>query len=49
MPAIEELWNDVYGNFILQRLLEYGTEDMKKEFVARVNPEVVSLSTRVYG
>lgn len=30
MPAIEELWNDVYGNFIIQKLLEFGTAAMNQ-------------------
>ncbi len=49
MSSIEDLWNDVYGNFILQKLLDHGTEDMKDELGDRFYADVVSLSNRVYG
>lgn len=49
MPAIEELWNDVYGNFILQKLLEFGTDDIKERIGKRLHSDSISLSTRVYG
>lgn len=49
MTSIEDLWNDVYGNFILQKLLDHGTEDMKAELGDRFHADVVSLSNRVYG
>jgi len=49
MSSIEDLWNDVYGNFILQKLLDHGTEDMKAELGDRVHADVVSLSNKVYG
>lgn len=44
-----ELWNDVYGNFILQKLLEFGTDEMKESVAQRLASDSLSLSTRVYG
>jgi len=44
-----ELWNDVYGNFIVQKLLEFGTDDMKNSLAKLLRPEALSLSTRIYG
>lgn len=50
MPAIEELWDDVYGNYILQGMLEFGTEDMKDKIAKRmIDGDLVSLATKVYG
>jgi pumilio RNA-binding family len=49
MPVIEELWNDVYGNFIIQKLFEFGTPDMKDSLAKRLLSETISLSTKVYG
>mmetsp|Transcript_15158 Transcript_15158/g.30920 ORF Transcript_15158/g.30920 Transcript_15158/m.30920 type:complete len:647 (-) Transcript_15158:197-2137(-) len=49
MSSIEDLWYDAYGNFILQKLLDHGTEDMKAELGDRVHADVVSLSNKVYG
>ena len=45
----KELWNDSYGNFILQRLLEFGTVEIKEEIGNRLQGDSISLSTRVYG
>eukprot|EP00579_Thalassiosira_antarctica_P009940 CAMPEP_0201920654 /NCGR_PEP_ID=MMETSP0903-20130614/9214_1 /ASSEMBLY_ACC=CAM_ASM_000552 /TAXON_ID=420261 /ORGANISM="Thalassiosira antarctica, Strain CCMP982" /LENGTH=525 /DNA_ID=CAMNT_0048457451 /DNA_START=98 /DNA_END=1671 /DNA_ORIENTATION=+ len=49
MLGIEELWNDVYGNFILQKLLELGTDDMKAIIGKRLHSDTASLSRMVYG
>ena len=49
MPVIDELWNDVYGNFIVQKLLEFGTPDMKGALANRLLSETITLSTKVYG
>ncbi|KAL7428690.1 hypothetical protein ACHAXH_002001 [Discostella pseudostelligera] len=49
IAAIEDLWNDVYGNFILQKLLEFGTDDMKESIANRLASDSLTLSTRVYG
>ena len=44
-----DLWNDVYGNFIIQKLLEFGTPDMKEKIGKRLQSGAISLSTRVFG
>ena len=49
MHAIEELWNDARGNFILQKLLDHGTMEMKDEICIQLLSNLVSISTRVYG
>lgn len=50
LEGIAELWNDVYGNYILQGILDLGTDGMKDGIGRRiVEGDVVSLSTKVYG
>ena len=44
-----ELWDDAYGNSIVQKLLEFGTDDMKTIIGKRLLSDTVYLSTRVYG
>eukprot|EP00571_Detonula_confervacea_P014742 CAMPEP_0172300530 /NCGR_PEP_ID=MMETSP1058-20130122/2595_1 /TAXON_ID=83371 /ORGANISM="Detonula confervacea, Strain CCMP 353" /LENGTH=532 /DNA_ID=CAMNT_0013010331 /DNA_START=270 /DNA_END=1868 /DNA_ORIENTATION=+ len=47
---IEELWDDVYGNYILQGMLEFGTDDMRDKIGKRIiDGDLVSLATKVYG
>ncbi|KAL3800465.1 hypothetical protein HJC23_011702 [Cyclotella cryptica] len=49
VPRMKELWDDIYGNFILQKLLDVGTDEMKNTIGAALNGHVVELSTKVYG
>ena len=44
-----ELWDDVYGNSILQKLIEFGTDDIKTIIGKRLLSDTVFLSTRVLG
>jgi pumilio RNA-binding family len=50
LDGIEELWNDVYGNYILQGFLEFGTDNMRDRLGRKiVESGVFTLSTKVYG
>ncbi|KAL7487434.1 hypothetical protein ACHAW6_015352, partial [Cyclotella cf. meneghiniana] len=49
LPRMKELWDDIYGNFILQKLFDVGTAEMKNALGAGLNGHVVELSTKVYG
>lgn len=50
LPHLEELMNDPCGNYVLQRLLEHGTDDMKEIIGRRILDEgVVDLSFQGYG
>ena len=51
LTGMEELWNDVYGNYIVQGLLQYGTEEMNVGIGRRIveDGNVVQLSVKVYG
>lgn len=49
LPALRDLVNDVYGNFAVQGLLEFGTDAMKKEVGENLAVDIVSLSSKAYG
>lgn len=52
MDGIDKLWNDVNGNYILQVLLDVGTEDMKDKIAQKIidfDGGVVALSSKVYA
>lgn len=51
MADIEMLWDDIYGNYILQYILDFGTKDMRDGICNKIvgDDKVVELSTRLYG
>lgn len=52
LDGIEKLWDDVYGNYILQILLDLGTDEMKDKMCKKIvesGDVVVDLSLKVYG
>ena len=50
LAGIEDLWDDVYGNYILQGMLELGTAEMKDRLGKRlIDGDVILLCTKVYG
>ena len=47
---IHKLWDDVYGNYILQGILDLGTKEMRDGIGDKImDGNVVELSTKVYG
>eukprot|EP01082_Thalassiosira_pseudonana_P015105 g13592.t1.3.5e17418b g13592 g13592.t1 contig82:79516-81229(+) len=49
LPVLQDLWNDAFGNFILQSLLEFGTEKMKAKLAEKLREDAVSLASKTYG
>ena len=50
IAAIEDLWPDNFGNFMLQGLFEFGTSEMKKELMEHIYAQdVVALCMHVNG
>jgi len=51
LVGIEKLWDDVYGNYILQGLMELGSPTMRDGIGHRLidGGNVVKLSMKVYG
>jgi Pumilio-family RNA binding repeat len=49
LPAINRLRNDVFGNYVVQKLLEFGTMQMKSDIRDTLQGEMLQLSLQMYG
>jgi pumilio RNA-binding family len=49
LRAIRRLRNDVFGNYVVQKLLDFGTAKMKSEIRETLEGEMLSLSLQMYG
>ena len=49
LPAVTDLQNDVFGNYVVQKLFEFGTEDMKSDLKGTLEGNMLSLSLQMYG
>lgn len=49
IPAIKDLQNDVFGNYVVQKLYEFGTDEVKKELKGTLDGNMLSLSLQMYG
>lgn len=49
LPAIDQLRDDVFGNYVVQKLLDFGTDKMKQDLRDTLSGEMVPLSMQVYG
>lgn len=49
IPAIKELQNDVFGNYVIQKVYEFGTDSMKKDLKGTLDGNMLLLSLQMYG
>lgn len=49
LPAIRRLRNDVFGNYVVQKLLDFGTSPVKSEICRTLEGEMLQLSLQMYG
>lgn len=49
LPAVDRLRNDVFGNYVVQKLFDFGTPGMKESLRATMSGEMVQLSLQMYG
>ena len=50
LSSLSVLWSDPYGNVMLQRIFEHGTNGMKKELMKAIyEEEVAVLSLHMHG
>lgn len=49
MPKAMVLMNDVFGNYVIQKLLELGPDDHREELAALMKGQVLSLSLQMYS
>ncbi|KAL8168116.1 hypothetical protein V2J09_009615 [Rumex salicifolius] len=49
LPHATKLMTDVFGNYVIQKLFEYGTSEQRKELANQMQGEILSLSLQMYG
>ena len=49
LPEVVRLRNDVFGNYVVQKLLGFGTDKMKEDLRDTMIGEMVQLSMQMYG
>jgi pumilio RNA-binding family len=49
LPAINDLLNDVFGNYVVQKLFEFGTESLLKDLKGALEGNMLNLSLQMYG
>ena len=49
VPAMKDLLNDVFGNYVVQKLFEFGTEGMLKDLKRALEGNMLKLSLQMYG
>jgi hypothetical protein len=49
LPVVDRLRNDVFGNYVVQKLLDFGTDRMKEDLRDTLTGEMVQLSMQMYG
>ena len=49
IPQIKDLNNDVFGNYVVQKLYEFGTDSMKKGLKGTLEGNMMLLSMQMYG
>lgn len=49
IPAANNLMTDVFGNYVLQKLFEYGTPDQVESLAQLLQGQAVQLSMQMYG
>lgn len=49
LPEVERLRNDVFGNYVVQKLLELGTPEMRADLRDTIKGKMLALSLQIYG
>lgn len=49
IPNVNGLVDHMYANFILQKLLDFGTDEMKKAIGVELKRDVTVLSAQIFG
>lgn len=49
LPVVDRLRNDVFGNYVVQKLFDFGTDKMKADLRDTLTGEMVPLSMQMYG
>lgn len=49
LPSVRILRNDVFGNYVVQKLLDFGTTAMRADLQKTLQGEMLQLSMQMYG
>jgi pumilio RNA-binding family len=49
LPAVRRLRNDVFGNYVVQKLFDFGSVKMKEDLHNTLRGEMLQLSLQMYG
>jgi hypothetical protein len=49
VPSMKELLNDVFGNYVIQKLFEFGNEEMTVDLKNTLKGNMLLLSLQMYG
>lgn len=49
LPAAHVLMEDLFGNYVIQKFFEFGSDEQKLALVQKLQGHVLSLSTHTYG
>jgi mRNA-binding protein PUF3 len=48
-PSSLKLMTDVFGNYVIQKLFEFGSDEQKAALVSKMEGHVLNLSLQMYG
>lgn len=49
VPSIKELQNDVFGNYVIQKLFEFGNDEIRAGLKNTLKGNMMLLSLQMYG
>ena len=49
LPSVRRLRNDVFGNYVVQKLFDVGSSKTKAELLETLHGEMLHLSLQMYG
>ena len=48
-PSAQSLMTDVFGNYVIQKFVEFGSEEHQRKILMIVLPNVETLTVQMYG
>ncbi len=49
LPAMSTLMQDMFGNYVVQKYLEFGTPEQRFAIVEKLQGKILSLTLHMYG
>lgn len=48
-PHAQQLMTDVFGNYVIQKFFEHGTQEQRNELASAIKGSVMTLALQMYG